>query len=61
MKCGRVNHATHEYKVENLFQRSSYFFRVFAENEVGMSKTCAEIFEPIQPRLPFSNFNSTKI
>ncbi|CAD5121391.1 DgyrCDS9913 [Dimorphilus gyrociliatus] len=54
MKCGRVNSATHEFKVDNLFQRTSYFFRIFAENEVGLSKTSAEIFEPIQPRLPFN-------
>ena len=40
-------------KATNLFEGSDYYFRVFAENQVGMSLKAAELSTPCKAKMPF--------
>ncbi len=52
-KAGTVPSDVTTYKASNLFEGADYFFRVFAENKVGPSKTAAELEKACKAKMPF--------
>lgn len=51
-----VDANTFQYKVSRLFEGYQYFFRVFAENQVGPSEPC-EMSKPVKAKLPFGMYS----
>jgi len=47
-----VDASTLQYKATRLFEGFEYLFRVFAENQAGLSKPC-ELDKPITARMPY--------
>jgi len=47
-----VDATTLQYKATRLFEGSDYMFRVFAENQAGLSQPC-ELDKPITARMPY--------
>jgi len=47
-----VDATTMSYKATRLFEGSEYLFRVFAENQAGLSRPC-ELDKPITARMPY--------
>ena len=47
-----VDATTLQYQATRLFEGSQYMFRVFAENQAGLSQPC-ELDKPITARIPY--------
>ena len=47
-----VDTTTHQYRATRLFEGCDYMFRVFAENQAGLSQPC-ETDKPITARMPY--------
>lgn len=52
VNAGTVEPDTLQFKVPKLVESNKYFFRVYAENEVGRSDP-ASIDDPVTAKLPF--------
>ena len=55
MYIDNVDAATLKYKATRLVEGNEYNFRVFAENQVGLSLPC-ELDKPVKAKLPFGNY-----
>jgi len=52
MFLANVDATTLQYKATRLFEGCDYMFRVFAENQAGLSQPC-ELDKPITARMPY--------
>ena len=49
---GNVDATTLQHTVTRLFEGCDYIFRVFAENQAGLSQPC-ELDKPIKAKMPY--------
>jgi len=54
MFLANVDASTLQYKAIRLFEGCDYLFRVFAENQAGLSQPC-ELDKPIKARTPYGS------
>ena len=54
VNAGRCEVNVKEFKVSKLIEGNEYFFRVLAENNIGLSDP-ATTQQPVKARLPFGN------
>lgn len=57
IKVGQTDAQTLQITATKLTEDNDYFFRVFAENSIGISEPCTTD-EPIRAKLPFGEFPS---
>jgi len=55
MFLANVDAMTLQYQATRLFEGCEYLFRVFAENQAGLSQPC-ELDKPITARMPYGQF-----
>lgn len=55
-KAGKVNATSAAFDISGLAAGEYYFIRVFAENQVGISKRAAEVSEAVCAKKPTSEF-----
>lgn len=59
-KVDKVTGSTNTYAVQKLLEGNEYYFRVAAENDIGLGDS-AELEAPIQAKCPFGRLKSLKI
>lgn len=55
-----VDARTTKFRVTRLFEGTEYFFRVFAENEAGLSAPCSTQ-QPVKAKPPYGKRNSSAV
>ena len=58
IKAGSVGAEVTSFKACNLYEGAEYYFRVFAENKAGTSRTGAELTQSCKAKMPFGKYLS---
>jgi hypothetical protein len=57
LKAGIVRPHVHEFTMENIMKNSHYYFRIFAENAIGMSEPL-ETEQAIEAKPAYSKYSA---